>query len=59
MQIDTQATNSAKTPAAEPATFQKRIGSTNFTVAVHFSKTSKETMGDKIIRMIKNDVVSK
>jgi hypothetical protein len=59
MQIDTQATDAAKTDAAEPATFTKRIGSTTYTVAVHFSKTSKETMGDKILRMIKNDVVSK
>lgn len=33
----------------------KRIGSTTYKVSVHFSRTSKETMGDKIIRMIEKD----
>jgi len=35
----------------------KRIGSTTYKVSVYFSKTSKETMGDKIIRMIEKDMV--
>ena len=56
MQIDQ--TKPADTPEPDkPATFQKRIGSTTYTVAVHFSKTSKETFGDKILRLIKNEAV--
>jgi hypothetical protein len=39
----------------EGGTFTKRIGSTNYRVSVHFSKTSRETMHDKILRLIKNE----
>jgi hypothetical protein len=44
-------------PNAEPEhiVLHKRIGSTNYKVAVHFSKTSRETIDDKILRLIKND----
>jgi len=44
--------------AREAGTFTKRIGSTNYRVNVHFSKTSRETINDKIIRMIKNDTAN-
>ena len=40
----------------EPGAFTKRIGSTTYRVSVHFSKTSRETMNDKILRLIKNEV---
>ena len=43
-----------KTPQ-EPRRFVKRIGSTNYRVNVHFSDTSKETINDKIIRLIKSE----
>ena len=33
----------------------KRIGSTTYKVAVHFSATSRETIDEKILRLIKND----
>jgi len=33
----------------------KRIGTTNYKVNVHFSETSKETIGDKIIRLIQSE----
>ena len=51
-------TNAAKKPErqAEPQILLKRVGSTRYKVAVHFSKTSKETVGDKIIRLIKSEV---
>ncbi len=39
---------------AEPVKMQKRIGSTTYEVAVHFSQTSKETLDDKIMRLIRN-----
>ena len=36
----------------KPLHLTKRIGSTTYKVSVHFSKTSKETIDDKIIRLI-------
>ena len=44
--------------ARESGVFTKRIGSTNYRVNVHFSKTSRETMNDKVMRLIKNDTAS-
>lgn len=41
---------------AEPINLTKRIGSTNYKVSVHFSTTSKETISDKMLRLMKNDV---
>ena len=40
----------------EPVMMQKRIGSTTYVVAVHFSQTSKETMQDKVLRLIESEV---
>ncbi|MCL2817378.1 MAG: transposon-encoded TnpW family protein [Clostridiales bacterium] len=37
----------------------KKIGNTTYEVFVHFSKTSKETLTDKIMRLIRNDINSK
>lgn len=34
----------------------KEIGRTTYIVLVHFSKTSKENMSDKIKRMLKNEI---
>jgi len=38
-----------------PPLFTKRIGSTTYTVSVHFSQTSKETAEDKLLRLIKSE----
>ena len=38
--------------------FTRRIGGTTYRVSVHMSKTSRETMSDKITRMIKNETQS-
>ena len=35
----------------------RRIGSTTYKVKVHFSDNEKETMEDKIMRLIHNDVL--
>jgi hypothetical protein len=43
-------------PKTEQPDFVKRIGNTTYKVNVHFSTTSKETMSDKIIRMLRNEV---
>jgi len=40
-------------------TFTRRIGNTVYRVNVHSSKTSKETMSDKITRLVKNDISGK
>ena len=34
---------------------QKRIGNTNYIVSVRFSETSKETLEDKIFRLIERE----
>jgi len=49
-----QATANKERPR-ESARFSKRVGSTVYRVNVHFSRTSKETAKDKIIRLIKNE----
>ena len=41
---------------AEPVNLTKRIGSTTYVVAVHFSRTSKETVEDKLFRLIEREV---
>ena len=40
----------------KPLHITKRIGSTTYKVSVHFSRTSRETMSDKIKRMRKNEI---
>lgn len=37
----------------------KKIGRTTYEVSFHFSTTSKETMSDKIMRLIKRDTDTK
>ena len=39
-----------------PLNLRKRIGSTTYIVSVHFSDKSKETLEDKIIRLIESEV---
>lgn len=34
----------------------RRIGNTTYKVGIHFSQTSRETMNDKVLRLIKNDI---
>jgi len=43
----------------QTATFTRRIGNTVYRVNVHSSKTSKETLNDKIMRLVKNDISGK
>ena len=40
---------------AEPVMFYKRIGSTTYVVAVHFNQTGRETIEDKILRLIESE----
>ena len=45
-------------PPDKPIIMMKRIGSTTYQVAVHFSETSHETMSDKISRIIQRETES-
>lgn len=51
----TAAASTGAKPENAPA-LVKKIGKTTYVVRVHFSETSKETMSDKIKRMLKNEV---
>ena len=44
------------TAHAEPAQLRKRIGSTVYEVRVRFNPDAKETMDDKILRLVRNDL---
>jgi len=42
----------------KPMRLTKRIGQTTYKVSVHFSETSKETMSDKIVRLIQSEAAN-
>jgi hypothetical protein len=41
---------------AETVNLRKRIGSTTYIVSFHFSEISKETVEDKLLRLIEGEV---
>ena len=45
-----------RTNTATCPTVRKQIGKTTYIVRVHFSQTAKETMEDKIKRMLREEV---
>lgn len=48
--------NGNSTEAKQPSLkFREKIGSTIYEVSIHFSKTSVETISDKIKRLIRQD----
>ena len=53
----TQNTTTAKAHKATPVgTFNMRMGNTTYVIGVHFSKESKDTLEDKIKRLMRDDV---
>ena len=54
--MQTNTVTATKPTQETPYKFNRRIGSTNYSVSVHFSKTSRENINDKIMRLIKNDI---
>jgi len=49
--------NTAPTTTGQTApVIVRKIGKTTYMVGIHFSQTSKETMDDKVLRLIKNDI---
>ena len=53
--MNTENTNTTTVTAEQPA-LVKQIGKTTYKVKIHFSETSKETMSDKIVRMLQNEI---
>ena len=39
-------------------TITKRIGTTNYIVGIYFNTNAEESISDKILRLIKNDIAS-
>ena len=54
--IDKTAHEPAKAQEAPQHGFEKRIGKTIYKVSVHFNPNSKETITDKIFRLLRNEV---
>ncbi len=53
----TQNTMAVKAPKAPPAgSFNMRMGNTTYVIGVHFNKESKDTLEDKMKRLIRNDM---
>jgi len=44
--------------AAEPCRFTKRLGSTTYHVVVHFNPDTKDTAGEKIARLVRNETAA-
>ena len=53
--MTTQKNLTVKAPQ-EPCRFSKRLGSTTYHVVVHFDPDTKDTAGDKIARLVRNEV---
>jgi len=56
--IEENVKNNSDINTATANTFSKKIGKSTYNVQVFFSKTSKQTFNDKLIRLVKNDVAS-
>ena len=58
LRSDSMSTTSTKTAAttATPGYFSRKIGNTTFMVSVSFSEKTKESMDDKILRLIVSDI---
>jgi len=52
------AETAGKKPEREPMKFVEQIGSTEFQISVRFSATSKESLEDKILRMIEREAMA-
>ena len=52
----TEGSNAPPAPDARPPALVQRIGNTIYEVSFHFSTTSRETMSDKINRLVRRDL---
>jgi len=53
--MNTDKATATPTARAEQPDLVKTIGNTTYRVRVYFNPNSKETMSDKVLRLIKND----
>lgn len=52
-----ESTNTLKRTKLTPAgSFPMRMGNTTYIIGVHFSQTSKDTLEDKMKRLMRDDV---
>lgn len=51
------ATNTAEARNQNAPVYRKTIGKTTYLVRVHFSETSKDTLEDKIKRMLREEAL--
>lgn len=49
--------SAVQTAGSEVPTFRRTIGGTTYIVRVHFSKTRKETLADKVKRLMVEEVL--
>ena len=56
MRIENTSRTTTVQPEQNAPVLVRKIGKTTYTVRVHFSTTSPETLSDKIKRMLKNEV---
>jgi hypothetical protein len=56
MQAEKNAIQTQK--SAESLKFAEKIGSTTYEISVYFSSTSKESIEDKILRLIEREVAN-
>lgn len=54
--IDTTSDNHRPADGGKVPQMTKKVGNTTYEVHIHFSEMSKETMTDKIMRLIRNEV---
>lgn len=52
----TEGGNAPPAPDAPPPSLVQKIGNTTYEVTFHFSTTSRETMSDKINRLIRREL---
>ena len=48
----------SSTTSPEPFVLHRQIGSTTYRVRLHFNPNAKETLDDKVRRLLKNDLQS-
>ena len=58
MNTETEPTRQTDSNALPGRVITRRIGNTTYKVNVHFSRTSRETMNDKILRLIRNEAAN-
>ena len=51
-----EVTNNSTTSNNTPQQMTEKLGNTTYEVFIHFSQTSKETLTDKVMRLIRNEL---